>query len=102
MINIKKYRAISGFTQEELAQQIGCSRTNIVYMESDECTSITKENEEKLCQLFNINLIQLYGNDNFKHFPYTDDEKIDLIMLLFKQIDNNSKNKVIDIIRGYK
>lgn len=102
MINIKKYRAMSGYTQEELAQELGCSRTNIVYMESDECNSITRENEEKLCRLFNINLIQLYGNDNFKHFPYTNQEKIDMIMLLFKQIDNDSKNQVIDVIRGYK
>lgn len=102
MISIKKYRAICGYTQEDLAKLIGCSRTNVVYMESDECTSITKENEDKLCKLFNINLIQLYGNDNFKHFPDSDDEKVNTIMLLFRQIDNDSKARVIEMIRGYK
>lgn len=103
MINVRKYRAMLGLTQDQLAQKLNCSRTNVVYLESDDCNSLSKENEQKLCEIFNCDIIDLYGLDNLKHIPQNDKQRINLIISIYKEIQSNeSREKLVNIIRGYK
>lgn len=88
MNNIKKYRGINNMTQEALAEKINCARSLITYWESSEYNNLKPIQAKKLSEALNCSIIELYGEDNFKIIPNTDDEKLEMIKVLIDGIEN--------------
>lgn len=88
MRNLRKIRAERRLLQEEVANAIGISRQQYVTYEKTLYTKLNEDKEEKLCEFFGISVIELYGEDNFIHKPNTDEERIYMIKLLAKKIND--------------
>lgn len=95
MRNLRKLRAERGVRQEEVADAIGVSRQQYVTYEKKEYNRFVEEKEEKLCEYFGCNVIELYGEDNFIHKPTNDDEAIFLIKILMKKVNNKDLLKEV-------
>lgn len=88
MNNIKKYRGINNMTQEALAEKMNCARSLITYWESSEYNNLKPIQAKKLSEALNCSIIELYGEDNFKIIPNTDDDKLEMIKVLIDGIEN--------------
>lgn len=88
MDSIKKYRGQLGLTQEQLAKKIGVARILVTYWEKDNCQGLSLQNAQKLSKVFNCSLLQLYGINNFKKPPQDDNDRILLIKLLLKSMED--------------
>ena len=75
MLNIKKLRGKLGISQQELADKIGVSRASVNWWESPDCESVTPRIQVVLCDIFNCSPLDLYGSDNFKIKPQTNEER---------------------------
>ena len=75
-------------TQEALAEKINCARSLITYWESSEYNNLKPIQAKKLSEALNCSIIELYGEDNFKIIPNTDDEKLEMIKVLIDGIEN--------------
>lgn len=82
MKTLVKHRGKLGMTQKELADKLGISRMRVIQLESDECHQLSKTLEDKLCNLFNVNKLELLGIDNLRHVPETKEEALYEIKLL--------------------
>ena len=70
--NLKELRKKAGYTQDELAKEIGISKRTLAYWEKGE-NNIKPEKAEELAKLFNVSVAYLLGyTDNKKVY---DDEK---------------------------
>ncbi|MGF0049252.1 helix-turn-helix domain-containing protein [Streptococcus alactolyticus] len=65
--NLKDLRKKAGFTQDELAKEIGISKRTLAYWEKGE-NNIKPEKAERLAKIFNVSVAYLLG--------YTDDSKV--------------------------
>ena len=88
MVNIKKYRGYFNMSQDDLAKKLGITRSMVCYLESKEIKDLSNEYKEKLCEIFDCNVIDLYGLDNFKELPSNDSEILTIIKFLTPLIEN--------------
>lgn len=86
MLNIKKLRGKLGISQQELADKIGVSRTSVIWWESPECGSLTPRIQTIMCKIFDCNPIDLYGADNFKIKPQTNEERRRMIAYINEEM----------------
>lgn len=86
---IKELRKSNGYTQEEVAEKIGIEPTNLSKMENG-LHFPQSEKLEKLANLFNINIMDLF---DFEHFQEKE--------VLIKEINNylnSTSSKNIELI----
>ena len=88
MNNINLYRAKIGLSQKEVADCIGITRTNFIYIEKGFNKIIKADYMQKMCDLFKTTPCMLLGKDNFKYFPETDSDIDYMISIL-----QNAKEK---------
>lgn len=81
--NIRKLRGQAGLSQIELAKLIGVTRYTIIQLEaSNNEKVITKRLADKLCEVFNCGLIELYGMSIFRIPLETEEDKMKVIEML--------------------
>lgn len=81
--NIRKLRGQAGMSQIDLAQKIGVNRATIIQLEaSNNEKVITKRLADKLCEVFNCGLIELYGMSIFRIPLETEEDKMKVIEML--------------------
>lgn len=93
MNNIKRLRLSKGWTQKELADKIGTSRTTVVNMEQHMYQRLKKNVEDKLCEIFDTTPFRLYGTDNFRILPETKEDVEWLIEELSKELEQWEQEK---------
>lgn len=83
--NIRKLRGEMGLSQIELAEKIGVTRYTIIQLESTETEKvITERLAEKLCEVFNCSMVELYGWSIFRIPLKTEEEKQKVIEMINK------------------
>ncbi len=99
---IKKYRAIKGLSQSELANAAGVSRTYLSYLEQNSAKrKLTAELAESIANVLECNIVDLFGDDVFYVVPKNDYEVVSLIKHLAKKISNeNLKNTLLDLVKN--
>ena len=95
MNNIKKYRGINNMTQEALAEKLNCARSLITYWESSEYNNLKPIQAKKLSEALNCSIIELYGEDNFKIVPSTDNDKLEMMKILIDGIEDKDLKTVL-------
>ena len=98
MRNIKKLRAKMNMTQDELAKRCGVTRTTMIAWENT-LTELTEKNAQKLLDIFNCSIYELYGMDEFKHYPKENVDKIGLILMLYNLLNENEKKNVLTLLQ---
>ena len=98
MKNIKRLRAKMDISQEDLAKKVGVSRTTLNTWENS-AAKLTEENEQKLLDIFGCNIYELYGMDEFKHYPKEAENKIGIILMLYNVLDQEDKEKVLSLLK---
>lgn len=100
MNNIKKYRGMFDMTQEELAKAVGVTRTLVIYWENPEYHNLKLKQAKKIAKIFDCSVIDLYGLDNFKIVPKTDEERLKVIEMLYNEIESEeTKEKLWDLLK---
>lgn len=84
MENIKRLRAKSGLTQQQVANHLGTTKQYISLVETDKVKDISLEHAEKLSELFGCNLIEFYGYNNLKAKPKNKEQVSFLIKEIMK------------------
>jgi DNA-binding XRE family transcriptional regulator len=80
MENIRKYRGKSHLTQKQLADKVGCTRTEIVNLESDLCRHTPNaRTAANLAGIFGISVCDLFGYDNLIYPPKSKEQAKRLI-----------------------
>lgn len=74
MKNVRMYRGMKGYTQEELAEKIGVHRATVIIAEADNDKPLSKKLTQKLCVEFGIEPYELYGISNLIYKPKTKEE----------------------------
>ena len=98
MRNIKRLRAKMGISQETLAKMCGVTRTTLNTWENA-ASELGEKNEQKLLDIFNCSIYELYGMDEFKHYPKDPESKKGIIMLLYNLLDKEEKIEVISMLQ---
>ena len=98
MKNIKRLRAKTNMSQDELAKKVGVSRTTMNTWENT-LSWLSEDNEKKLIDIFGCSVYELYGMDEFKHYPKETESKIGIILMLYNLLDKEDKEKLIDMIQ---
>lgn len=103
MVNIKKYRGYYNMSQDDLAKKLNVTRSMVCYLESKEIKDLSDEYKRKLCEIFQCNVVDLYGLDNFKELPSNDSEILTTIKFLSTLIENvKLKEEITDgILKRY-
>lgn len=102
MKNIEKFRTVLGYTQAELGKKLGISRAWVSILERPNYFYIDEDYIEKMCELFNCNRVELYGYDNFREKPQTDEQALYLIKILSNFIENlETKEKLKKVLQEY-
>lgn len=97
MKNIKRLRAKINISQEELAKKVGVTRTTLNTWENT-ISKLSEENEKKLLDIFGCNIYELYGMDEFKHYPKESENKIGIILMLYNLLEKEEKMKLIEML----
>lgn len=82
MRNIRKYRAEKGYTQKQLATELGVSRQTVVCMENNKSYRLSEKNARKLARIFNCGVYDLCTFDEalmYKPLTESDREKINAL-----------------------
>lgn len=98
MKNIKRLRAKMNISQEDLAKKVGVSRTTLNTWENS-AAKLTEDNEQKLLDIFGCSIYELYGMDEFKHYPKEVENKIGIILMLYNVLDQEDKEKVLSLLK---
>lgn len=98
MKNIKLLRAKMNISQQELSDKVGVTRTTMNTWENS-LTTLGEKNEQKLLDIFNCNVYELYGMDEFKHYPKDAESKKGIIKMLFNLLDKEEQEKVIVMLQ---
>ena len=102
MKNIEKFRALNNMTQKELGDKIGLSRVWISYIEKPNYFKIEEEYIEKMCEVFNVNKVELFGYENFRYLPEDESQAMYLIKILSNFIKDESTQKDLkEILKNY-
>jgi transcriptional regulator with XRE-family HTH domain len=88
MKNIKKLRYQLGMTQQQLADKLGLTKSHISFLEKDSTRTISKCTVEKMADILGCSVSYLYGMENFKIEPETDEEKIEIINFLIENLES--------------
>lgn len=99
MKNIKRLRAKMNISQEELAIKVGVTRTTLNTWENS-ASILSEKNEQKLLDIFGCSIYELYGMDEFKHYPKEPENKIGIILMLYNLLDEKDKEKVVSMLEG--
>lgn len=94
MKNIKKLRAKMDMSQETLAKMVGVSRTTLNTWENN-ASILSEKNEKKLLDIFKCNIYELYGMDEFKHYPEDANSKMGIALMLCNLLDKEDKEKLV-------
>lgn len=86
MNNIKKLRIKNIVTQVDIAKALNTTRSNISLMEKG---SLSVRNAKLLAGYFGVSTIEILGEDIFKIFPETDEEKMYIINMLKSKMEKN-------------
>lgn len=92
MRNIKLLRGKKGLNQQELAKELGISRQAVIRFESEDVVNLTQPSIEKFCKFFNVTPCVLYGKDNIRYMPKTEEEFDYLIRILQKEKEKLNGN----------
>lgn len=92
-INVRHYRELLGYTQEQLAEKIGISSNTVGYIERGK-NSISFTKLPALCNALKIEAYQLFID---KEIPF-DVNKIDKINNLLKTATNKQLRIILNII----
>jgi len=92
MLNIKKLRGKLGLSQQELADKIGVSRASMNWWESPECVSLTPRIQVAMCDIFKCDPIDLYGADNFRVKPHTNEERRRMIKYIESEMTDEEED----------
>ena len=89
---LSHFRTQKGFSQRELAEQLGVSRDLVGYYER-RCNNPTAEVLQRLCKILEVSTDELVGNKPIKYKP----GPAPVILQKFKQIQNlpPSKQKLV-------
>ena len=101
MNNLKFYRARSGKTMTELANEVGTTRQAICVFEGElRHRPIPAKHINALCKSLDCTKFQLLGDESFAVKPQNDADREDLIMILFNSIqDKEVKERIIDYVQ---
>ena len=103
MKSIEKFRAINNMNQKELGDKLGLSRVWISNLERPGYFNIEEEYIEKMCEIFNVSKVELFGYENFRYLPENEAQALLLIKILTNFIDNEGlKEKMVDLLEWYK
>lgn len=97
MKNIKRLRAKMNISQEELAIKVGVTRTTLNTWENS-ASILSEKNEQKLLDIFGCSIYELYGMDEFKHYPKEPENKIGIILMLYNLLEKEEKIKLIEML----
>lgn len=90
---LQHYRERAGYSQESLAEQIGCSTIFISYIERGE-KSPSLDTLVKLANSLNISVDILFGKE-LKHYTT---EKLKYIEDQMKELPTSEQQKILDIM----
>ena len=76
-------------SQQEVADILGVSRSSVMFWESPICKNLSASVQSKLCKLFKCTAIDLYGMDNLKVQPTSNEERQRLIDYILATMENN-------------
>lgn len=93
--NLKYYRKIRGYTQEELAEMVGISTEFIKSIENKNKPP-RLENFVKLCDVLNVPSDFLLKDENKTSEIYT----IDLLMQEFDKFDENERHFYVETLQN--
>ena len=93
--NLKMYRGKIGLSQKELAEKLELPRTTITKAENGD-SFLTKSTMEKVCEIFNCTPIDLLGEDCLRIAPKNDVERLKLINLLSKKIQDQNLKELFE------
>lgn len=101
MKNLKKIRYQLGITQQQLADKTGFTKSHISFLEKDSTRTISKPTVEKMSEVLGYSVCYLYGLENFKIEPKTDQEKLEVINLLIDSLESEElKHEISQRING--
>ena len=86
MNNVKKLRIKNVVTQIDVAEALNTTKSNISLMEKGR---LSVRNAKLLAGYFGVSTTEVFGEDIFKIFPETDEEKLYIINMLQSRIAKN-------------
>ena len=96
MKNIEKFRALNDMTQKQLGEELGLSRVWISMLEKPGYFNIEEEYVEKMCEIFNVSKVELFGFENFRYLPENDNQVMYLIKILYNFIEDESTKEMLE------
>lgn len=91
---IREIRKEEKMSQQEFADKIHISRSQLSYYESGNVV-IPERSQKEICEKFNINLEWLQHGTGEKKKPTPDLSEIDLLMGMFNPEEDEFKTKII-------
>lgn len=100
MNNVKKFRCKIGLSQLELANKLGLHRTYITALESPNCERISNDLARRMAEVFGCSVFEVHGTNVFHEAPKTDEDKILLIKMLAKDLDDKTKaEQILEVVK---
>ena len=101
MESIRKMRALSGISQQKLANLLGTSKAYISQLESEKVHDVPLVHAKKMAKLFNCSVLEIYGLDILKTQPENSDEAFILLQeILDVYFDFLERGDVIDRLKN--
>lgn len=99
MKNIKKIRYQLGITQQQLADKLGFTKSHISFLEKNDTKTMSKDTAKRISEVLGCSVTYLYGMENFKYEPQTDEERLEIIEFLIDSLEseelrNDYKQKI--------
>ena len=100
-MNIKKMRALKGFNQQKVANYLGVSKAYISQVENDKNHDLPLKHAEKMAELFECSLVELYGIDILRVEPENDKEVILVLKsILDVYVDPLKRKEILEKVKG--
>ena len=100
-MNLKKFRAKLGYTQDDIATIIGCSRQTYNDLEKGK-KDISDNYLNKLRKLYRCTTAELYGMDIFKHKLESKEEIEYMIRILQTELIGENDKLFADNLKYYR
>ena len=91
---IKELRKENKMSQQEFANKIHISRSQLSYYESG-TVAIPERSQKEICEKFHVNLEWLQSGTGDKFQPEPEVNEIDVLMGMFNPEDDEFKTKII-------
>ena len=93
-VRIKELRKENKMSQQEFADKIHISRSQLSYYESG-TVAIPERSQKEICEKFNVNLEWLQSGTGDKYQPQPEVNEIDVLMGMFNPEEDEFKTKII-------